>query len=120
MSKFCRLQRSEVLDWLVTLTNREFNETIYITGTLVFKLLGVKALIRGEIQQGRVALHVELRAESFVGFLSAIDLADVDYSRLLISKLVPGRGELLAVTAPGSIELNEPAVTVDGFLAIPD
>ena len=105
---------------MVTLTNREVNETIYIASTLVFKLLGVKAFIGREIQQGRVAFHVELRAKTFVGFLSAIDLADIDYARLLISKLVPSRSKLLAVTAPGSIELNEPAVTVDGLLAVPN
>ena len=114
------MTRSEVLDWLVTLTDREVNETIYITSTLVFKLLGVKTFIGREIQQGRVALHVELRAKTFVRFLSAIDLADVDYTRLLISKLVPSRSKLLAVTAPGSIELNEPAVTVDSLLAVPN
>ena len=60
------------------------------------------------VQDTGVALDLELRGE--LRLLCGINLGKLDFSLQLGGSLVPLRLEILAVTTPGSIELNHPDV----------
>ena len=85
-----------------------------VAGLGVLAVSGLVLLLNGEVLQGWEALHVVLCADGSVFLDSAVDLANVNDVFRLVSQLVPGGRELLAVAAPGGVEFDEPAVAFVG------
>ena len=87
---------------------------------IVVKSCGLVILASHKEEQGWKSLNIEVRAELFRVFLSAIDLGHIESVGVLLVELLPRWRHIFAVATPRRIKLDEPGKVRLEFAVLQD